>query len=76
MKFIMFINVKMPTIVGILIFISCINTTCESFKVREVFIFHHFSFMISWKTCSVQLSMKKVIEPRRLVACVIFTKIS
>ena len=32
MKFIMLINVKMPTIVGILIFISRINTTSESLK--------------------------------------------
>ena len=29
-KFIMLINVKMPTIVGILIFISMINTTSET----------------------------------------------
>ena len=32
MKFIMLINVKMPTIVGILTFISIINTTSESLK--------------------------------------------
>ena len=44
MKFIMLINVKMPTIVGILTFISMINTTSESLKVRKVFIFQHFSF--------------------------------
>ena len=39
MKFIMLINVKMPTIVGILKFISMINTTSESLKARKVFIF-------------------------------------
>ena len=42
-KIIMLINVKMPTIVGILIFISMINTTLNSLKAREVFIFQHFS---------------------------------
>ena len=32
MKFILLINVKMPTIVGILTFISMINTTSERLK--------------------------------------------
>ena len=40
----MLINVKMPTIVGILSFISMINTPSESLKTRKVFIFQHFSF--------------------------------
>ena len=44
MKYIKFINVKMPTIVGILIFISMINKTSERLKARKVFIFQHFSF--------------------------------
>ena len=44
MKFIILINVKMPTIVGILIFISMINTTSESLKERKIYIFLHFSF--------------------------------
>ena len=44
MKFIMLINVKMPIIVGILTFISMINTTSESFKARTIFSFQHFSF--------------------------------
>ena len=44
MKFIMLINVKMPTIiVGILTFISMIITTSESSKARKVFIIQHFS---------------------------------
>ena len=43
-EIIMLINVKMPTIVGILTFISLINTPLESFKVRKIFIFHHFTF--------------------------------
>ena len=37
----MLIHVKMPTIVGILTFISMINTTSESSK---AFIFQNFSF--------------------------------
>ena len=44
MKFIMLINVKMPTIVGILTFTSKINTTTESLNARKVFTFQHFSF--------------------------------
>ena len=42
-KFILLINVKMPTIVGILTFISRINTTSESLKARIIYIFHHFN---------------------------------
>ena len=37
-KFILLINVKMPTIVGILVFISIINTTSMRLKARNVFI--------------------------------------
>ena len=44
MKFIILINVKMPTIVGILTFISMSITTSESFKARNVFVFWHLSF--------------------------------
>ena len=35
LKFFWLINVKMPTTVGILTFISRINTTSESFKARK-----------------------------------------
>ena len=56
-KFILLINVKMPTIVGILTFISRIfvgiltfisriNTTSESSKARKISVFHHFSFFM------------------------------
>ena len=38
------VNVKMPTIVGILTFISIINTTSERFKARNLFIRRYFSF--------------------------------
>ena len=41
LKFMMLINVKMPTIVGILTFISMINTTFESFEARTIFIFQY-----------------------------------
>ena len=44
MKFILLINVKMPTIVGILTFIGMINTTSERHKARNFVIFQYFSF--------------------------------
>ena len=52
MKFIMLINVKMPTIVGILTFMSSITTTSESLKVRRSlfsadFLMSSFNFMLS-----------------------------
>ena len=43
-KFILLINVKMPTIVGILTFISMINTTSVRLKARNFFFCLHFSF--------------------------------
>ena len=43
-KFIMYINVKMSTIVGILTFIGIINTTSVSLKASNIFILQHFSF--------------------------------
>ena len=43
-KFILLKNVKMPTIVGILTFISMINTTSEKLKLRNFFICRYFSF--------------------------------
>ena len=43
-KFILLINVKMPTIVGILTFISMINTIFERLKARHFFICRYFSF--------------------------------
>ena len=38
-KFILLINVKMPTIVGILTFISMINTAYDSLKARKSLVF-------------------------------------
>ena len=43
-KFILLINVKMPTIAGILTFISMINTTSARLKARNFFICRYFSF--------------------------------
>ena len=71
MKFIMLKNVKMPTIVVILIFMSMINTTSEHLKARKVFIFKHFRFYEHFKIpCSVELSTKKFynLEARRSVS--------
>ena len=39
MKVIMLINAKMPTIIGILTFISMINTTYDSLKARKYLFF-------------------------------------
>ena len=46
-KFILLINVKMPTIVGILTFISMINTTCERLKARTFLFVVFLVFMSS-----------------------------
>ena len=48
-KFILLINVKMPTIVGILTFISMINTSSERLKARNFFICQYFSFYTQLK---------------------------
>ena len=58
MKFILLINVKMPTNVGILTFIGRINRTSESFKARFV---HHFTFYEQMDFHTQLLSMKKVL---------------
>ena len=43
-KFILLINVEMPTIVEILTFMGMINTTSERLKARKFFICQYFSF--------------------------------
>ena len=55
MKFILVINVKMPTIVGILTFISMMNTTSERLEARNFYICRYFSFYEQLKFCA-QLS--------------------
>ena len=54
-KFILLINVKMPTIVGILTFISMINTTSERLEARDFFICRYFTFY-EWLKFRAQLS--------------------
>ena len=54
-KFILLINVKMPTIVGILTFISMINKTSARLKSRRFFICQYFSIYEQLKF-SAQLS--------------------
>ena len=46
-KVILLINVKMPTIVGILTFIRMMNTTNERLKARNFFICQYIDFMNS-----------------------------
>ena len=58
-KFILLINVKMPTIVGILTFVSMIYTTSESLKARKICILRHFSFYEQLKFRAQLLSIKK-----------------
>ena len=53
-KFILSINVKMPTIVGILTLISRIDTTFESFKVKKSLFFNHFHFYQQLKFHAVE----------------------
>ena len=61
MKLIMLVNVKMPTFVGILTFISKINTTSESLRAKKSLFFSILVFKRSQIPCSVELSMKKII---------------
>ena len=69
MKFILLINVKMPTIVGILTFISRISATSEYFKQKKKCYFSVFySLGAVDMSCSAELSMKKV---NNLWACIL-----
>ena len=56
----MLLNVKMPSIDGILTFISMLNVTSESMKARKVGIFQQSSFLWAVEiSSSVELSTKK-----------------
>ena len=57
-KLILLINVKMPTLVGILTFISMVNTTSERLK-QETSLFG--GILVVEISCSVELSMTKFI---------------
>ena len=81
-KFILLINIKMPTIVGILTFISMINTTYECSKARKsvfcgILVFmSSLNFVLSWVEYE-----KSFITPRLgllkslILTCVLFTSI-
>ena len=58
-KFILLINVKMSIMVGVLTFISMINTTVDRLKEKSFFIFSYISFNEQLKSCSIELRMKK-----------------
>ena len=58
MKFIMIINVKVPTIASILIFISIRNTTSTTRRVQKYIFQHIRTVKIS---CSAELNMKNVL---------------
>ena len=55
LKFILLLNVKMPTIVGIVSFSSMINTISERLEAINFFICRYFSFYEQLKFCA-QLS--------------------
>ena len=80
MKFILLINVKMPTIVSILTFISRINTPSESSKARNTYLFQRFRFhehrenYCGWRTSYpntslTQFQLDKPIPYGALNAC-------
>ena len=52
MEFILLINVKMPTIVGILAFISILNTTSERLKTRNFLICLYLNVYEQLKFCA------------------------
>ena len=60
MKFILLINVKMPTIVGILTFISRINDWLSRFNPKNSINLGYFDIYEQ----SAELSMKKVLQPQ------------
>ena len=59
MTFILLINVKMPTIVGILTFINMTNATSERFKARHFLICRYFIVYEQLKFRAQLRSMKK-----------------
>ena len=60
------INIKMPTIVGILTLISMINRTSKRLKARNFFICGYFSFLSSWNFVLSWVEHEKVLYPRDL----------
>ena len=77
-KFILLINVKMPTYVGILTLISMINTTSERLKAINFCICRYFSFYEQLKfpveiSCSVELRMKIVFNLRAWLLLILYS---
>ena len=64
----MLINVKMPTFVGILTFISMINTTNERLKGRNYFYCPYLSFYEHEISCSV-VEHEKSLMTSGLIFC-------
>ena len=62
MKLILFINVKMPPIVGILSFISRVDTTSECFQARTSCILRLFSFMGTLGSGYKQITAHKPVQ--------------
>ena len=54
----------MPTIVGILTFISRINTTPQSFKAIQSLILIVFFLLVVVMSCLIELSIKQVLYSR------------
>ena len=74
-KFILLINVKMPTIVGIWTFISRINTSSERLKARNTDLFQHFSFYEQLKSyAQLSWARKKFYNLRARLCCVQINK--
>ena len=65
MRFGLLINFKIPTIVGIITFISRINTTSDSFNQGKIIIFTILLSMRVEISCSAKVSMKKSIFTSR-----------
>ena len=61
MTFIMLINIEIPIIVGISTCISMINTTSESLTAKIYLFFSFIVFIAVEISCSVELSMNKVL---------------
>ena len=64
MKFSLLINVKMPTIVGILTFMSGKNSILAYLSLKKAEFLDSFILMSFKPLCSTELSMKKVLQPR------------
>ena len=61
MKFFLLINVKMPTIVGIITFMSWKNSILDLSEPKKAKFFDNFIVMSIKILCSTELSMKKVL---------------